>query len=433
MHAHLDEPFAHKRATIQTAITKWEKQLWGAKTTSSGDARVNASTSSPTAGWNAEWSQFPRADRTDFMNFKPIELYKTRKTDLPKDQHSQSVSSWRRNKSQPGEKEPTETHSFSKRTVRSAPSKSVTNPRYHDSVWGVLISTNWGIDARFKAQVAERSTCFVFFLKGWQTRRSLFAWSHCVLRVKIHQFARSIRIPPLRGAKEDQAFIYKTDQGPDFSFAQRTFIWTSWPAMYDMLRWDMQDWIFQRISGSWLICVMASSRRCNNFSFLKWQSIIRSKRALFRLDFAVNTLFAAILRARSDALRANYVRCWQPDTDSLMMALIAPVLSFVQAVCPAQAITIEAEERSDGSRRTTKYDIGSGFFLLRLSFFNARLRYDQVHILWILRRGVVWVSSKFARVYFRPRLALLMPSSRVRTLSLLLRHTKNFCMTKPSS
>ena len=28
-----------------------------------------------------------------------------------------------------------------------------------------------------------------------------------------------------------------------------------------------------------------------------------------------------------------------------------------EAVCPAQAITIDAEERSDGSRRTTRYDI----------------------------------------------------------------------------
>jgi NADH-quinone oxidoreductase subunit I len=28
-----------------------------------------------------------------------------------------------------------------------------------------------------------------------------------------------------------------------------------------------------------------------------------------------------------------------------------------EAVCPAQAITIEAEERKDGSRRTTRYDI----------------------------------------------------------------------------
>eukprot|EP00096_Caligus_rogercresseyi_P013665 TRINITY_DN6294_c0_g1_i3.p1 TRINITY_DN6294_c0_g1~~TRINITY_DN6294_c0_g1_i3.p1 ORF type:complete len:206 (+),score=61.22 TRINITY_DN6294_c0_g1_i3:58-675(+) len=28
-----------------------------------------------------------------------------------------------------------------------------------------------------------------------------------------------------------------------------------------------------------------------------------------------------------------------------------------EAICPAQAITIEAEERSDGARRTTRYDI----------------------------------------------------------------------------
>ncbi len=28
-----------------------------------------------------------------------------------------------------------------------------------------------------------------------------------------------------------------------------------------------------------------------------------------------------------------------------------------EAICPAQAITIEAQERDDGSRRTTKYDI----------------------------------------------------------------------------
>ena|SRR2546421_3346616 len=28
-----------------------------------------------------------------------------------------------------------------------------------------------------------------------------------------------------------------------------------------------------------------------------------------------------------------------------------------EAICPASAITIEAEEREDGSRRTTRYDI----------------------------------------------------------------------------
>lgn len=46
-----------------------------------------------------------------------------------------------------------------------------------------------------------------------------------------------------------------------------------------------------------------------------------------------------------------------------------------EAICPAQAITIEAEERSDGSRRTTRYDIDMtkciycGFCQVNLIFF----------------------------------------------------------------
>lgn len=32
-------------------------------------------------------------------------------------------------------------------------------------------------------------------------------------------------------------------------------------------------------------------------------------------------------------------------------------MALFVAICPAQAITIEAEERADGSRRTTRYDI----------------------------------------------------------------------------
>jgi NADH dehydrogenase (ubiquinone) Fe-S protein 8 len=31
--------------------------------------------------------------------------------------------------------------------------------------------------------------------------------------------------------------------------------------------------------------------------------------------------------------------------------------AHILQICPAQAITIEAEERADGSRRTTRYDI----------------------------------------------------------------------------
>ena len=37
-----------------------------------------------------------------------------------------------------------------------------------------------------------------------------------------------------------------------------------------------------------------------------------------------------------------------------------------EAVCPAQAITIEAEPRDDGSRRTTRYDIAVSYTHLTL-------------------------------------------------------------------
>ncbi len=42
-------------------------------------------------------------------------------------------------------------------------------------------------------------------------------------------------------------------------------------------------------------------------------------------------------------------------------------------VCPAQAITIEAEEREDGSRRTTRYDIDMSACCVRvLPWLRAR-------------------------------------------------------------
>merc|ERR1712018_554771 len=46
--------------------------------------------------------------------------------------------------------------------------------------------------------------------------------------------------------------------------------------------------------------------------------------------------------------RIEKVRQWRGEMHCLQAA---------EAVCPAQAITIEAEERSDGARRTTRYDI----------------------------------------------------------------------------
>ena len=37
-----------------------------------------------------------------------------------------------------------------------------------------------------------------------------------------------------------------------------------------------------------------------------------------------------------------------------------------EAICPAQAITIEAEPREDGSRRTTRYDIDMVLSLIHI-------------------------------------------------------------------
>jgi ferredoxin len=49
-----------------------------------------------------------------------------------------------------------------------------------------------------------------------------------------------------------------------------------------------------------------------------------------------------------------------------------------EAICPAQAITIEAEPREDGSRRTTRYDID----MTKVSLSNT------VHLLRFLSRSL---------------------------------------------
>jgi hypothetical protein len=83
---------------------------------------------------------------------------------------------------------------------------------------------------------------------------------------------------------------------------------------------------------------------------------------------------------------------------SYRILLFCPTNFFLNQICPAQAITIEAEEREDGSRRTTRWDtylVCFPFsFLAFLNFglisqiFQVWYWHDQVHLLWILSRGM---------------------------------------------
>lgn len=50
-------------------------------------------------------------------------------------------------------------------------------------------------------------------------------------------------------------------------------------------------------------------------------------------------------------------RSLEPSSPRPTASSLTSACKLCEAICPAQAITIESEARLDGSRRTTKYDI----------------------------------------------------------------------------
>ena len=61
-----------------------------------------------------------------------------------------------------------------------------------------------------------------------------------------------------------------------------------------------------------------------------------------------------------------------------------------EAICPAQAITIDAEPRDDGSRRTTRYDIVEGPNFEFATETREELFYDKAKL---LENGERWEAE----------------------------------------
>ena len=112
-----------------------------------------------------------------------------------------------------------------------------------------------------------------------------------------------------------------------------------------------------------------------------------------------------------------------------------------EAACPAQAITIDAEEREDGARRTTRYDIDMTKCIY-CGFVSELFLYwfDVLCILCVMIKLIEYlyifcIPINIIMMYWNysaKRHVQLMPLLRDQTLNLPRKHTRNCYMIRRS-
>lgn len=83
------------------------------------------------------------------------------------------------------------------------------------------------------------------------------------------------------------------------------------------------------------------------------QSCIRSRKDLYLLVSVANMHYVVIPAEKSVAS----VGCRIEGRAQVSLRISSKACKLCEAICPAQAITIESEPRLDGSRKTTKYGL----------------------------------------------------------------------------
>src|SRR5690606_36110485 len=109
---------------------------------------------------------------------------------------------------------------------------------------------------------------------------------------------------------------------------------------------------FRTIYGSKRVCIMNRIKKFfSTFLLLElWKGMMVTGRYMFKPKITVH--YPEEKTPQSPRFRGLHALRRYPNGEERCIAC-----KLCEAVCPAMAITIDSEQREDGTRRTTRYDI----------------------------------------------------------------------------